>query len=675
MVLFKRKPVQLVPQPDAIAKDENVWVIPETNETFTDEAQYAQRMDFYKQKQFMCEITGHSTLTFFEALEDERRYAQEINEAFPEPLKEPVLRRVQFSTTSRIDHLVDQVFDEFKSDFYPGERVTVLLEDGSRIGGMVREKARFPEVVAPDGTLARRASSKYLVKLMDRENEEALLADEHLARDRRVFHKAMLRGFIKNTVSREHWNGAPWLVKDDVAKEYRIDTQVPKHLQKKYASKRAAGVASASASASPVPVAAATPATQAVNGENPSVISNLLAMESKGAVQPVTADVPSSIPADTTTTAGKASHKRKSRPSAGTSRAKDRAPTSQSQQKGVLDEVAITTPAKAMTPSTATGSAAKQSPLRPFLVKDQVQIPLNGHVNASGAAQQQQSQQQTPTNPLHAAVLAGLANTPPSFSQTTQSQPQSQPQTQPGSQPPQPPPEEPQAPAIKYPIEDLEIPPTPEAPPRPPLHFLLRNGTTSGKGGKVAKTETELEDEETGKMDSATVGAILETWDTLNVYADLLKLDTFTLDDFLNALSYQEPPSGGCTVSDDVEVKRCDLLVEIHCAILKMLVGPPEEQQEKESPANGEQKEDNDEESDEEEDEEEVGTLMIDLPPLPDEESTDSEASDTDDDDENTDPEPMRRITRSRTSLARAEAEAAENARREAEARLAAIGW
>jgi hypothetical protein len=32
---------------------------------------YLQRMDFYKQRRFICEITGHSGLNFFEAFRSE----------------------------------------------------------------------------------------------------------------------------------------------------------------------------------------------------------------------------------------------------------------------------------------------------------------------------------------------------------------------------------------------------------------------------------------------------------------------------------------------------------------------------------------------------------------------------------------------------------------------------
>ena len=39
-------------------------------------------MDFYKQRRFICEITGHSGLTFFEALQSEVRIRISINTCF-----------------------------------------------------------------------------------------------------------------------------------------------------------------------------------------------------------------------------------------------------------------------------------------------------------------------------------------------------------------------------------------------------------------------------------------------------------------------------------------------------------------------------------------------------------------------------------------------------------------
>jgi hypothetical protein len=54
-----------------------------------------------------------------------------------------------------------------------------------------------------------------------------------LQRDRNSFNKALIRAFIKNSCSREAWNGAPWLVKERYARRFRIDMTVPEHLKQK----------------------------------------------------------------------------------------------------------------------------------------------------------------------------------------------------------------------------------------------------------------------------------------------------------------------------------------------------------------------------------------------------------------------------------------------------------
>lgn len=230
MVLFKRKPVQLVAPPKNLKDSEEVWYIKQTGETFNTYDSYLTRMDFYKQRKFNCEITGHSSLTFFEALASELAGAAEVEQSFPEALKGPVLRRVQFQIVSRIDALVDQIYDEFKYDYHPGEAVTGILSDGSRRHGTVRDKTRYGSKVLPDGTLTP-PYTRYIVSLDGPQGEEAFLEESNIFRDRKVFTKSVLRSFIKKTVSREAWNGAPWLVKSDVAEHYHIDTRVPTNLQ------------------------------------------------------------------------------------------------------------------------------------------------------------------------------------------------------------------------------------------------------------------------------------------------------------------------------------------------------------------------------------------------------------------------------------------------------------
>lgn len=234
MVLFKRKAVFFLPKPTVQDDAEEIWVIPQTKELFTSYESYLQRMDWYKLKRFTCEVSGRSGLSFFDALRSETAGSREVDQAFPDALKGPVLKRVQFSTTSRIDNLVDEVFDDFKSDFYPGEMVTVSIDDSQRLNGRVRDKAKFAEQRDQDGNVTRPAFARYFVRLIDRPDEEALADAEHLARDRKIFTKQMLRSFIKNCVTREAWTGAPWLVKSELAEKYSIDSVVPQHLRHSY---------------------------------------------------------------------------------------------------------------------------------------------------------------------------------------------------------------------------------------------------------------------------------------------------------------------------------------------------------------------------------------------------------------------------------------------------------
>ncbi|KAK9450158.1 ATP-utilizing chromatin assembly and remodelling N-terminal-domain-containing protein [Limtongia smithiae] len=246
MVLFKRKAVRFLGPPAAPVGDAtdssssdtqspappDVWYIKQTGEYFFDYDEYLRRMDFYNQRRFICEITGHSNLSFFEALESETAEAREVDEVFPDALKDPVLRRLQFSTTSRLDHLVDEVYEAFSTDFYPGEYAFATINN-DKVEVLIREKTQFNAIRLPNGEVTP-AYAKYRVEMVGhgREGMEDIVDGTQLTRDRKRFSKSMLRTFMKNTISREPWSGAPWLVKPKYAQKYRIPTAVPPHLIK-----------------------------------------------------------------------------------------------------------------------------------------------------------------------------------------------------------------------------------------------------------------------------------------------------------------------------------------------------------------------------------------------------------------------------------------------------------
>ena len=106
-----------------------------------------------------------------------------------------------------------------------------MLDEGSeQLSGVIREKAKFPMIRGPNGEIQRAAFSRYFVRLHHTPNEECLLDDKHIRRDRKIFTKQNLRAFLKHSLQREAWIGAPWLVKEPLAIQYRLPMEIPSHL-------------------------------------------------------------------------------------------------------------------------------------------------------------------------------------------------------------------------------------------------------------------------------------------------------------------------------------------------------------------------------------------------------------------------------------------------------------
>ncbi|KAK3070198.1 hypothetical protein LTS18_015163, partial [Coniosporium uncinatum] len=107
-----------------------------------------------------------------------------------------------------------------------------MLDNGEKTEGYVRDKITFGEKQRSDGTV-QPPLSRYFCRIKewkDRE-EDGMFFDAHrLSRDRRVFSKQILRSFLKNSLTREAWSGAPWMVKEGVAKTYKINREVPSQL-------------------------------------------------------------------------------------------------------------------------------------------------------------------------------------------------------------------------------------------------------------------------------------------------------------------------------------------------------------------------------------------------------------------------------------------------------------
>lgn len=399
---------------------------------------------------------------------------------------------MQFQIVSRLDNLVDQVFEEFKHDYYPGEEVTITMDGGDRQHGLVRDKTTFGPRILPDGSKTL-PQTRYLVNLKDSQ-QETMVTDEHICRDRGVFTKAMLRSFIKRTVAREAWNGAPWLVKFEYAGQFHIDTRVPPHLR-----------------------------------------HDTKVQERKQ----LQAQKRASVPHET----------------------------------NGLHTVTTLNSGPVRLPELKPAPKSKAKPGQPGSGSKGLKWPTN---------------------------MSSSNGTPFSYPSSPYDQ---TPFVRDPTPPPPPPP--------KYPIEDLQLEPRHDRK-RPPLQFFCKDPPVSIADEDARASEIH------SKIEMVSIGPLLETWDTLNVYCEVFKLDSFTFDDYAETM---------CITSGKVPVQLFD---EIHCSVLKVLV---------DSEADG-------------------GRVRITLPEV--DEEDDSEDEDGDEDASGLatpepEPKPVGRATRS--SLAKLEAE------------------
>jgi hypothetical protein len=104
---------------------------------------------------------------------------------------------------------------------------------------------------------------------------------------------------------------------------------------------------------------------------------------------------------------------------------------------------------------------------------------------------------------------------------------------------------------VKYPMEDLEIRQPRTMPVRPTLKFFS-DDVPEGVQGPA-------EEKKTGIL-MKSLGPLLCAWETLNVHDTVYMLDSFTFDDFVDAMRFTD---------EEVE---CELFVEVHCSILKQVV-------------------------------------------------------------------------------------------------------
>lgn len=301
MVLYRKKQVTIQrPRPLPTDLNTEIFLIPQTNEWFTDYEDYLARMDFYKRHKFSCEISGSSCLTFFEAYASEQKEYADADANFPESLREHILKFLQFNKVTRLDLLVDKIYLLFKTEYFPGEEVFVkkifTTTSDTKKGIPASSQPEDPNVHSYISTVKQRgiirekvqysnpSDTKYLVSIIG-EGSQVIATNQQISRDRNHFTKWLIKVFIKMTVTRSYMSGSPWVVKKKFAKKYRIPREFPEEF-KQYESSTPTGSVIYDDDYEILGMVPAETTTRKVRGKYKPRGTNALSYNALGAIDP-----------------------------------------------------------------------------------------------------------------------------------------------------------------------------------------------------------------------------------------------------------------------------------------------------------------------------------------------------------------------------------------------------
>ncbi|BFZ54410.1 hypothetical protein PYCC9005_001446 [Savitreella phatthalungensis] len=226
MVLHKKRPVTYH-RVEVPTDDTTVWYIAETEEVFTDYVEFVQRAAFYDRKEFVCELSGKSGLTYRQACQSEQDKVKVLEKTFPEILKLPVLRRAQHSQIQRFDALVDAIYDEYRNNFLAREWILYSSPEHGKWDAFVLERVEVGDLVDTFGN-HKPEEIRYTIELPWNypSDPKVMTVDAGmLSRDRLSFTKVVLKSYLKAALRRD---GPIWAIRDLFLKRYRLwDPRVP----------------------------------------------------------------------------------------------------------------------------------------------------------------------------------------------------------------------------------------------------------------------------------------------------------------------------------------------------------------------------------------------------------------------------------------------------------------
>ncbi|CAO3652047.1 unnamed protein product [Cunninghamella echinulata] len=277
----KRLPLQPPMGWERKKRRKEVYYLKCTNEVFPSYDSYIKRWMLCQRPIWECEVTGRQELTYQQAKESEKSQEKRIELKFCPVLRKRLLSFIQFQTIG-LDDLVNKLYDTFQYSYSIDEVVQCFLgghtyigkimdifpnpnyvtpiaikeeEDNTNETNMPRQangRLRFPDAflhpqveTSPTSTTSgkrhllpsEKYKHRYSIQLIDNqgenlENTQRTIDHHELSHDPYTFNISNLQQLIRECATRDSYQGAPWILKENVANHYDITTELPSHLQK-----------------------------------------------------------------------------------------------------------------------------------------------------------------------------------------------------------------------------------------------------------------------------------------------------------------------------------------------------------------------------------------------------------------------------------------------------------
>ncbi|CAO3651252.1 unnamed protein product [Cunninghamella blakesleeana] len=285
MPLLNKKRLSLTPPMNLERKKrrKEVYYLKCTNEVFSTYESYIKRWMLCQRPIWECEVTGKQDLTYQQAKESEKAQEKRVEIKFCLVLRKRLLSFIQFQTIG-LDELINSLHNTFRFNFAIGEIIHCYLgghtyigkimnivpnpnyiaptvikeeEDKSNDNNVPRQangRLRFPDAflhpeVETNPTSATNTAvekkqplpsekykNRYSIQLIDSQGKklediERVIDHHEISRDSTIFNMSNLQQLIRECATRDIYEGAPWILKENVAKHYDISTELPLHLQ------------------------------------------------------------------------------------------------------------------------------------------------------------------------------------------------------------------------------------------------------------------------------------------------------------------------------------------------------------------------------------------------------------------------------------------------------------